>query len=36
LNDLKEYTVEISFSKTKLIIIVARRVNHYKIEFPIV
>lgn len=36
LNDLKEYTVEISFTRTKLLIIISRRNHHYKCEFPIV
>lgn len=36
LNDLKEYLIEISFTKTKLLIIACRRNHHYKCEFPIV
>jgi len=30
----KEYVVEISYTKTKMIIIVARKRKHYKLEFP--
>ena len=33
---MKEYIVEISFTRTKLMIIVSRRRYHYKTEFPIV
>lgn len=34
MNDNREHTVEISFTKTKMYIIVARALKHMRIDFP--
>ena len=34
LNNRKDYVVEISFTKTKMLIIAARKRNHFTMEFP--
>ncbi len=35
LNDMRSYLIEISVTKTKMIIIAARKLNHLMLEYPI-